>query len=188
MKDLRHLKNMIDIALLNEKPFLALNELKDTEGFKSLLPELYEMDLALHDEKHHPEGNPWVHTLLVVDEVRKRTTDIGTLWGALLHDVGKPSTQEVVESKITNYGHDVVGERIAEEILLRLGVSKLLHEKVKFIVRHHMRIKTISEMKKSKREELKSSTYFSSLLTVAYCDSLVSGSKDVEWADGLAID
>ncbi len=55
--------------------------------------------------RHHPEGDVWTHTLLVVDEAAKRkreSTDSRVfMWAALLHDIGKPATTKIRGGKLT---------------------------------------------------------------------------------------
>ena len=55
------------------------------------------------DEEWHPEGDVWIHTLMVIDRAAElRTGDLATdevlMFGALCHDLGKPATTESIES------------------------------------------------------------------------------------------
>lgn len=60
--------------------------------------------------------------------------------GALFHDVGKPSTQEIdPDGRIRFYGHDKIGATISGRVLRRLKLSKEAVQAVKSIVAGHMR-------------------------------------------------
>lgn len=63
-------------------------------------------------------------------------------WGALLHDIAKPSTRAVRASdgRVTFMGHDALGAELAGEILRRLRASERLGAHVCALVRHHLRL------------------------------------------------
>jgi poly(A) polymerase len=68
-------------------------------------------------------------------------------WGALLHDIAKPATREVVtdpvaraDRHVTFIGHDRLGAQLTQEILGRLRVSGRLRAHVAALVRHHLRL------------------------------------------------
>jgi poly(A) polymerase len=62
-------------------------------------------------------------------------------FGALLHDVAKPSTRAVTpEGRVTFVGHDVAGAEMAAAILTRLRASERLREHVAALTRHHLRL------------------------------------------------
>jgi poly(A) polymerase len=63
-------------------------------------------------------------------------------WGALLHDAAKPATRAVrpLDRRVTFFGHDVLGARLAVEALARLRASTRLREHVAALVRWHLRL------------------------------------------------
>jgi poly(A) polymerase len=62
-------------------------------------------------------------------------------FGALLHDVAKPSTRGVTpEGRVTFIGHDAAGAEIAASVLTRLRASERLREHVAALARHHLRL------------------------------------------------
>lgn len=62
-------------------------------------------------------------------------------FGALLHDVAKPSTRAVTaEGRVTFVGHDAAGAEMAAAILTRLRASERLREHVAALTRHHLRL------------------------------------------------
>jgi tRNA nucleotidyltransferase (CCA-adding enzyme) len=55
------------------------------------------------DAEWHPEGNVWIHTLMVIDKARELNGDcdrprLATIMlGAICHDLGKPMTTAVID-------------------------------------------------------------------------------------------
>lgn len=93
---------------------------------------------------HHPEGNVWNHTLLVVDEAARRREESGDprafMWAALLHDIGKPPTTRIHKERITAYDHDKVGARMTQEFLSALTDDRRFMDKVTHLVKYHMQV------------------------------------------------
>ena len=107
--------------------------------------------IMLHRQKfteqspiHHPEGNVWNHTLLVVDHAAQRkaeSTDARVfMWSALLHDIGKPSTTKIRNGKITAYNHDKIGADLAKEFLSVFTEDTDFISRVTWLVRYHMQL------------------------------------------------
>jgi putative nucleotidyltransferase with HDIG domain len=62
-------------------------------------------------------------------------------FGALFHDVAKPSTRGVTaEGRVTFMGHDATGAEMAVAALRRLRASERLAEYVGAVTRHHLRL------------------------------------------------
>lgn len=96
----------------------------------------------------HPEGDVWVHTLLLLE--RLRAGGARTLaWGALLHDVGKPSTFRVAPDRIRFDGHVEVGVAMAQDIARRLRMSNDDARQIEALVANHMRFADVFKMKPS---------------------------------------
>lgn len=112
--------------------------MKTIDLLRYVLPEIQQMIGVEHDTTrgHHQEGDVYDHTLLVLQNAKPGI--IGQL-SALLHDVGKPKTQEILGDKITFLGHETVGAEMAEAVMRRLGFEKKVITKVKKIVENHMR-------------------------------------------------
>jgi putative nucleotidyltransferase with HDIG domain len=62
-------------------------------------------------------------------------------FGALLHDVAKPTTRRVTsEGRVTFIGHDAEGAEMAAAVMTRLRASERLREHVAALTRHHLRL------------------------------------------------
>jgi putative nucleotidyltransferase with HDIG domain len=122
-------------------------ELLDAAGLLSdLLPEVASMKGVAQPPEFHPEGDVWVHTLLLLEGLGRATPTLA--WGALLHDVGKPPTFRVAE-RIRFNGHVEAGVRLAHGILTRLRFSREDEERIEALVANHMRFKDVDRMKES---------------------------------------
>ena len=122
----------------------------------SLLAEVLPEAVAMHGVEQpadwHPEGDVWVHTMLLLEKlVPGCPTTLA--WGALLHDIGKPATYQLDRSgptpRIRFNGHVEVGVRIAEVILKRLRFSNEDTEQILALIRNHMRFGDVPQMKES---------------------------------------
>lgn len=122
------LNDICSRPLFHKYPFLMLYNLKSTE----------------QSPLHHPEGNAWNHTLLVVDEAAKVRSDSRNtsvfMWAALLHDIGKPVTTKVRKGKITAYDHDTVGADLAQKFLREFTDNDDFVHKVSMLIRYHMQV------------------------------------------------
>lgn len=102
------------------------------------------MQATKQSPQHHPEGNVWNHTLLVIDQAAKRKQESTNprvfMWAAMLHDLGKPVVTKARKGKITAYNHDKTGAVLAEEFLNTLHQEPAFITSVCNLVRYHMHI------------------------------------------------
>jgi poly(A) polymerase len=118
-----------------------------------ILPEAVRMRGVKQPPEFHPEGDVWVHTMLLLQKLPAGCSPT-LAWGALLHDMGKPATYQppnpnVPGDRIRFNGHVGVGVRIGEEILRRLRFSNEDTEQILALIKNHMRFGDILEMKPS---------------------------------------
>jgi poly(A) polymerase len=124
-------------------------ELLDATGLlQEVLPEVAKMKGVAQPPQYHPEGDVWVHTLLLLSMLPAGVSRT-LAWGALLHDVGKPPTFRVAPDRIRFDGHVEVGERMAEEIGLRFRMSNDDIEQIVALVANHLRFADVMSMKES---------------------------------------
>ena len=127
------------------RAFLLLDQ---TGLLHEVLPEIEIMKGVEQPPQFHPEGDVFVHTLLLLDKLAPGCSPT-LAWGALLHDVGKPATFRVAPDRIRFDGHVDVGVRIAEEICRRLRFSNDETEQILALVEHHMRFAHAMRMSES---------------------------------------
>jgi len=122
-------------------------ELLEVTGLlREVLPEITALRGVAQPPEFHPEGDVWIHTLMMLDGLRDPTPTLAL--GVLLHDVGKPPTFTVRE-RIRFDNHVEVGAKMAEAICARLRLSARETERVVELVRHHLRFKDFPRMKRS---------------------------------------
>ena len=124
-------------------------ELLDSTGLlKEVLPEVDRMHGVEQPPQYHPEGDVWIHTLLLLEQLPPNCSRT-LAWGALLHDVGKPPTFRLAPDRIRFDGHVEVGMQMAHEICQRLHFSNDDTEQIEALVANHMRFTDVEKMKAS---------------------------------------
>jgi len=135
------------VKILTEGPPRAGFELLDQSGLLAeLLPEIKRMQGVQQPPEFHPEGDVWIHTLMMLEGLHQPTPTLA--WGVLLHDVGKPPTFAIRE-RIRFDGHVEMGALMAAEICARFKISTRETERIVELVRHHLRFKDFPRMKRS---------------------------------------
>jgi tRNA nucleotidyltransferase/poly(A) polymerase len=123
--------------------------LDETRLLPELLPEVARMKGVEQPPQFHPEGDVWIHTLLMIEKLPAGCTPT-VAWGVLLHDVGKPPTFKPPSGpgdRIRFDEHAEVGTRMAEDICRRLRFSKEDTTQIAALVANHMRFKDVPQMK-----------------------------------------
>jgi len=130
------------LLLKAEKPSVGFEFLR-ASGWIVHFPELHNLIGCPQNPEWHPEGDVWIHTMMVVDNAARLRADVPEEWrlafmfGTLLHDIGKPDT--TVLPLCTAHGHDQVGAELSKVFMDRITNNKCLTENVESIVRFHMR-------------------------------------------------
>lgn len=120
--------------------------LDETGLLQEILPEVKRLQGVAQPPQFHPEGDVWVHTMMMLDGLRSPTPTLAL--AVLLHNVGKPATFSVRE-RIRFDGHAEVGAKMAEEIAGRLRLSSRDTERVAALVKHHLGFKDFPKMRRS---------------------------------------
>ncbi len=126
----------------------AFELLDETGLLKQVLPEVDRMHGVEQPPQYHPEGDVWIHTLLLLEKLPAKCSRT-LAWGTLLHDVGKPPTFRIAPDRIRFDGHVEVGVRMAEEICHRLHFSNDDTRQIMALVANHMRFGDAEKMKQS---------------------------------------
>ena len=150
-------------------------ELLDRTGLlREVLPEISKLHGVAQPPEYHPEGDVWIHTLLLLEKLPAGASPT-LAWGALLHDVGKPATfSHKPPDRIRFNGHVEVGVRIAHQILRRLRFSNEDCAQILALVENHMRFGDIEKMKESTLKRFFRLPHFDEHLELHRLDSLSS--------------
>jgi poly(A) polymerase len=134
-----------------------------------ILPEVVRLRGVAQPPEFHPEGDVWVHTMLMLEKLQPtepsplssreasrmaRSASPTLAWGALLHDIGKPATYQppnpaIPGDRIRFNGHVEVGVRMAEDILARLRFSNDDTDQILALIKNHMRFGDVLQMRAS---------------------------------------
>src|SRR5262249_54061157 len=137
------------LKMLTEGHARPAFELLDQTGLlEQVLPEIKKMQGVEQPAQYNPEGDVWIHTLIMLEGLPAGCSKTLAL-GALLHDVGKPPTFRVAPDRIRFDGHAEIGTTMAEEICRRFHLSNEDTEQVMLLVANHMRFASIPQMKES---------------------------------------
>jgi poly(A) polymerase len=155
------------------RAFLLLDE---SGLLREVLPEISAMKGVQQPPQFHPEGDVFVHTLLLLENLPQPCPP-ELAWGALLHDVGKPPTFRVAPDRIRFDGHVEVGVKMAEEICRRLRFSGGDTAQVLALVDNHMRFGQATRMSESTLKKFLRMPHFDQHLALHRADSLASHGK-----------
>lgn len=156
-------------------------ELLDASGLLAqVLPEVAAMHGVEQSPDHHPEGDVFVHTMLLLGQLRQPSETLAL--GALLHDVAKRDcAQRQADGRITFYGHPEVGAARAVEICQRLRRSRETWERVEYLVRHHLRLVSAPRMRRSTLRRFLAEDGIDELLELARIDTLAASGDLTAW-------
>jgi poly(A) polymerase len=126
----------------------AFELLDETGLLNEVLPEVARMKGVEQPAQFHPEGDVWVHTLMLVEQLEAGCSET-LAWGALLHDVGKPPTFRRAPDRIRFDGHVEIGVAMGAEICRRFRFSNEETQQVLDLIENHMRFMDAQRMKKS---------------------------------------
>ncbi|HMO99091.1 MAG TPA: CCA tRNA nucleotidyltransferase [Kiritimatiellia bacterium] len=132
------------------QPGAALRRFHASGILAVILPEIEAMIGVEQPPEFHPEGDVFVHTCLMLDQMVERTPTL--IWSILLHDVAKPRTFAIGTDKegrprIQFRGHAELGAEMAATIMKRFRCSNEEIDAVVGAVLRHMRFSAVPEMR-----------------------------------------
>lgn len=140
---------MEKLLLHARRPSLGIEWLRKLRVIEQLFPEINSLVEVPQDSEWHPEGDVFVHTLLVIDRARELINDlpyakqVTVMLAALAHDFGKPATTEFVDERLRSRGHEAAGVSPTEKFLDRLNIHTLdgydVRGQVIALVREHLK-------------------------------------------------
>lgn len=134
-------------ALSEDTPSVFFNTLRDCDALAVLLPEVDRLFGVPQPEKHHPEIDTGLHTMMVIDMAASLSADSEVRFAALCHDLGKGTTDPEILPRHT--GHEVRGEKLIEQLCRRLGAPRRYHELARLVCLYHTHCHRAKELRPS---------------------------------------
>ena len=175
-------KELEKVLLTYEKPSNYFEKLKESNKLQSTFPQVYNLIGVIQSPIHHPEGDVYNHTMMVIDEAAKLKNKakypLGFMMSALCHDFGKVITTTTKEDgKIISYNHERAGLKLVRTFLDK-NVSKNEDELKNYVLNmteFHMQPNQLANQNsktKSTRKLFNKSICPDDLVLLAKADSL----------------
>lgn len=137
------------LLLQSDRPSIGFALARELGVIRQVLPEMEALYDCPQDPEWHPEGNVWIHTLMVIDKAHELNADLDrprlatVMLGAVCHDLGKPSTTAIIDGRVKSPNHEAMGVEPATRILDRLNINTLdgfdVRRQVLGLVAEHLR-------------------------------------------------
>jgi tRNA nucleotidyltransferase (CCA-adding enzyme) len=137
------------LLLLAARPSIGFQLALELGVVDRLFPELKALVGCEQEPEWHPEGDVWVHTLMVIDQARTLIDDldradrITVMLAAVTHDFGKPKTTAFMDGRIRSLNHEEEGVEPAAAFLDRLNIHSIdgkdVRRQVLGLTAHHLK-------------------------------------------------
>ena len=132
-------------ALGEQTPSRFFEVLRECNALVKLFPEIDRLFGVPQPKQHHPEIDTGVHTMMVLEQAAKLSTDTEVRFAALLHDLGKGTTPESEWPK--HIGHEQRGVPLVNELCMRYRVPNNYRELAELVAQYHLHYFRIGEMR-----------------------------------------
>ena len=126
-------------------PQRMIETLHECGLLKIILPEIAALDGVPERLDYHPEGDTYIHTLMVLENAAKRGLNPVERFAALLHDTGKAQTpKDILPS---HHGHEGKSAKLAAEICARWRVPSKFKDLAVLVAQEHGNVHKSMEMR-----------------------------------------
>lgn len=179
------------LLLKSSKPSIGLELMRTLGLIRRSYPELHALIDTPQEPEWHPEGDVWIHTMMVVDEAArisrrefaKDDERLQVMLGALCHDLGKPGTTAPGEKdgvpRIRSIGHEEAGIAPTEALFDRLAFGEATRHAAIVSAKDHLKPGML--WRQLEKGTLTEETYVNAVR------KLVKRSKPTNWRVLLAV-
>ena len=132
-------------ALQTRQPRRYFEALRECNALAALFPEIDRLFGVPQPERHHPEIDSGVHTLMVLDQAASIAAEPEVRFAALVHDLGKGTTPQQAWPR--HHGHEQRGVELINGLCDRLRIPNRYRELAILVSRYHLDCHRINEMK-----------------------------------------
>ncbi len=164
-------------GIMEDQPSRMFDVLRRCGALKRILPELDALAGVPQPVQHHPEIDTFVHVMMVVDTAASRQLPLPTRVAALLHDLGKGTTDPADWPK--HIAHESRGVMLVEQLCKRLKVQNELRDLAIMTAREHGNVGRAAEMRAAtivklfeRCDAFRKPERFAAMLDASECDHL----------------
>lgn len=132
-------------ALASDYPQRFIQVLRSCGALKKVLPEIDALFGIPQPKQYHPEIDTGLHTIMVLEQATKLSTEPMVRFAALLHDLGKAATPK--EQWPAHHGHEKLGVPIIKQLCARLRVPTKFIELASLVSEYHLHMHRLEELK-----------------------------------------
>ena len=132
-------------ALGEDHPEVFIEALRDCGALAVLFPEIDRLFGVPQPEKHHPEVDTGIHTLMVLKQAARLSGETKVRFAALLHDLGKGTTP--ADQLPKHIAHEARGVPLVEALCRRLKTPKDYRKLAILVTRYHLHYHRVAELR-----------------------------------------
>ncbi len=132
-------------ALTESCPVVFFETLRSCGGLEALLPEVNQLFGVPQPEKHHPEIDTGIHTMMALEQATRLTSRADVRFAALVHDLGKGTTPR--ENWPKHIAHEHRGLRIIRKLCKRLRPPNDYRDLALQVCQYHTHCHRAAELK-----------------------------------------
>jgi tRNA nucleotidyltransferase (CCA-adding enzyme) len=132
-------------GLMEKKPSRFFETLRSCGALARIIPEVDALFGVPQPEKHHPEIDCGIHTMLVVDDAAHHDYPLEVRFAALTHDLGKATTPKDILPR--HIGHELRSVELVRKLSQRLRASSECRDLALLAARYHGDIHRAGELR-----------------------------------------
>ncbi len=132
-------------ALSEKMPSRYFEVLRDCGALEKLFPEINRLWGVPQPEKHHPEIDTGIHTMMVLTQAAKLSDDPKVRFAALVHDLGKGTTPKNKWPKHIN--HESRGVPLVNVLCDRYRIPNDYRELAVIVTKYHLHYHRAAELR-----------------------------------------